>query len=778
MISESKFEQELKGLGIDPHPLGALVTDPPSANHFVVAGPGTGKTTALAVRALKLILVDDVDPGSILATTFTRRAAAEIRSRILQRADQVRRSLIVRGSQELRVRLPRIDFNRIRTGTLDSLAQEILTDYRPLGSFPPVVIDQYLADALMLRAGLFDHGRFRRQELLDYTASITGTHRGLSPKTLAGFVREVHERALYDQTNLQSFSQSGLHPGIPIAVEAIDAYRVYLEANGQADFALLEQRFLDALRSGQLKKLQDEVKIVLVDEYQDTNHLQELIYFELAKGAMTKGGGMSVVGDDDQALYRFRGATTSLFSAYLGRVESATGIHPAQVNLSENRRSTDDIITWVNNFVTLDARYSEVRVPGKGKLTRRRTNAGRCPILGMFRDDIQELSKDLASLIDSIVNGNGYRVPNSKLVIERDHRGGSAADIILLSSTPAEVSESGSLLPMELRQRLATLPHPIKVYNPRGRDIASVPEVTQLLGLILECVDPGQDGPRLIPNLPRESLNAFTVWRAEAHQLEAKDPDPRSPISLSSFVSAWAKRTPLRPRSVHLRGTDWPREVPLLQLVYNLLTWFPYFQNDLEGLAYLEAMNRTITTASNLGRYDACVLGGPGTTPFELDKAMTELYWNVFVPLALDFIEVDEDLLETLPRDRLGIFSIHQSKGLEFPLVIVDVGSSFRQNHWAHAFKRYPRDEGRASRIEDQLRRYSPLGVPARQGLDRCFDDLVRQYFVSYSRPQDVLLLVGLNTLRTPQGTVQHVATGWDRTGVWKWPGLGNLTMV
>jgi DNA helicase-2/ATP-dependent DNA helicase PcrA len=778
MISQPEFEAELRRLDIDPAPLGSLVADPESADHFVVAGPGTGKTTALALRALKLILVDDVDPGSILATTFTRRAAAEVRSRILQRADQIRKSLIATGSPASKARLAKIDFNRIRTGTLDSLSQEILTDYRPLGSYPPVVVDQFLGDALMLRAGLFDHGRFRRQELIDYAVSVFGTPRGLSPKKLSAFVRELHERALYDQTDLTAFAGAGIHPGVPIAVEAIEAYRSHLAANGQVDFALLEQRFLNDLRSGQLRKLQQEIRVVMVDEYQDTNFLQELIYFELAKGAKARGGGITVVGDDDQALYRFRGATTSLFSAYPVRVHQAIGIRPGRVDLVENRRSTDDIVSWTNGFVRVDHAYASARVPNKPALVRRRAGAVGFPILGMFRQDMQVLAQDLTDLIDSVVNGGGFPIPNSNQVLQRNPQRGSAADVVLLSSSPLETGGSGSLLPLELRQRLGVLAQPIKVYNPRGRDLSSVPEVSQLLGLVLECVDPSQNGPNLIPNLPREALNVFTVWRQEAHHYQASNPAPQTPISISQFVSAWAARTPLRPGSPRQAPITWPRDAPLLQLIYNLLTWFPYFQSDLEGLAYLEAINRTITTACNLGKYDASVLGGPNVSQQVADRALIELYWNVFVPLALDFIEVDEDLLETLPRDRLGIFSIHQSKGLEFPMVVVDVGSSFKGRHWTQAFKRFPRDEGPSSRIEDQLRRFSPLGVPNRQGRDRCFDDLIRQYFVAYSRPQDVLLLVGLDSLRTPQNSVEHVALGWDRSGVWHWPGLGNITMI
>src|SRR5213593_2396279 len=57
---------------------------------FIVAGPGSGKTTVIALRVLKLIFIDDIDPAAILATTFTRRAAAELRSRILGWGDTLR----------------------------------------------------------------------------------------------------------------------------------------------------------------------------------------------------------------------------------------------------------------------------------------------------------------------------------------------------------------------------------------------------------------------------------------------------------------------------------------------------------------------------------------------------------------------------------------------------------------------------------------------------------------------------------------------------------------
>ena len=772
MIPLAKFEDELRTLGIDPSPLGRLVSDPATASHFVVAGPGTGKTTALAVRAIKLVLVDGLDPGSIIATTFTRRAAAELRSRILQRADQIRKSLVNQSSGSQKTELVRIDFNRIRTGTLDSLCEEILTDFRPLGSVPPVIIDGYVADSLMLTKALFNDGRHKRTDVIQYAKTIIGTTWGLSPKRLASLVREVHDRTIFDQVDMTALRNSNIHPGMPFILDAIADYRALLDAQVQYDYALLEERLLRDLTTGRLTVLTGGLRAVLVDEYQDTNYLQERIYFQLAKAAIGKGGGLTVVGDDDQALFRFRGATTDLFVNFRSRARKELGVTPSTVFLRENRRSTDEIVAHVNNFVTLDPGYQRGRAGGKPPLVRMRSSAGHCPILGMFRPNIGKLADDLTLFIKAVVNGQGFRVPGTEFVVRKDASGGSAADLIFLSSSPEEVSAGGTnRLPLELRTRLSALNPPINVYNPRGRPITSVPDVSILLGLCLRCIDPRQEGPRIVHNLPPEAVATFSQWRATAVKFIRSNPSPKSPVALRSFVNSWVNRNPSR-------GSKWPRDASLLKLVYSLITWMPFFQTDLEGLAYLEVINRTATSAGSLGKYDASLLDGPKSSPFEHQNSLAELYWNFFVPLALDFIDVDEEVLETLPRDRLGIFSIHQAKGLEFPLVIVDVGSSFTYRAAGHRFKRFPNDEGNTSRLEDQLRNFSPLKAPQRPGLDRCYDDLIRQFFVSYSRPQDVLLLVGLDTLRQQAKTVESVATGWIRDGSWTDPNLAKLTHI
>ena len=219
------------------------------------------------------------------------------------------------------------------------------------------------------------------------------------------------------------------------------------------------------------------------------------------------------------------------------------------------------------------------------------------------------------------------------------------------------------------------------------------------------------------------------------HHLEEK-----GGITLEQFVSAWQNRRPLN-------TLQWKREIPLLDLVYHLVTWIPELQHDVEGLVYLEVVTRTITQSAVFNVFESEIIFDEKRPDLQ-QKSITDAMRGIFIPLATGAIDINEDLLETVPQDRVPIMSIHQVKGLEYPMVIVDVGSEFKTEHHTQKFKRYPSEGGPTCNLEDELRKYSPLQQPARTGRDRALDDLMRLYFVAFSRAQDVLLLVGLTSVR------------------------------
>ena len=203
-----------------------------------------------------------------------------------------------------------------------------------------------------------------------------------------------------------------------------------------------------------------------------------------------------------------------------------------------------------------------------------------------------------------------------------------------------------------------------------------------------------------------------------------------------------------------------------MELAYKLVSWIPEFQEDDEGVVYLKAITQTITQTSFFNKYSANI---DFSSPEAEKESINEALLNIFVPIATGGVQIDENLFEVIPSNRFNIMSIHQAKGLEFPLVIVDVGSRFKKNLSKDANLRFPKDADSSSIIQDRIRKNSALSNNNRDSKDMAFDDLTRLYFVAFSRAKDVLLLVGLNPnidgykQKEKQMKIPNVALGWNR---------------
>jgi DNA helicase-2/ATP-dependent DNA helicase PcrA len=757
----------------------AAVAAPVNQSLQLIAGPGTGKTTSLTLRVLKLVFVDGVRPVSIVATTFTKKAAGELRSRILGWGDQLRNAMLRDGLLDEEV-IRRIDLNQITTGTLDSIAEQVMNDFRAPGVDSLVPLEDFIATSYMRRDGLFAAQRYQNPDLRTYATFIDGTSFGLNTKKLTDIAREYRDRFLHDQIDVTRFrnTRSVQYPGAAVLVDAVGGYEIGLTQRLVTDFAGIEAELLARLERGVLSAFTRQLQVVLIDEYQDTNVLQEQIYFSLARAALSNGGSIVVVGDDDQSLYRFRGATVELFTDFARRVHDGTGASPRVIYLHRNYRSSTSIVAWSQRYATLDPDYQAVRAPGKPALLAARAGADEIPVLGMFRASVADLAQGLAALIDEVFNGNGSQIHHQgeTLTIMRG-AGGAVGDCALLCSSPADYAggqNRRARLPLALRQALADLRNPIQVFNPRGETYSEVTPVARLCGLLLECCDPQGRVEQSIAAMPQAVRNVFRAWRQAANVFIRSD--PRGPEStrngtLASFVDHWQRRTSQG------RGR-WPTRFPLMELIYELLTWLPGVQDDAEGLLYLEPITRTVTAAQNLDRLECNIFRDQ---PWA-DRSVISLIRNVFEPIASGDTQIEEELIEMVPRDRLGVLSIHQAKGLEFPLTIVDVGSDFRSNHAAQRMKRFPAGGSRSHVLEDELWPFSrTLQPPTRSQRDRAFDDLIRQYFVAFSRPQDVLLLVGLGHLDDGDfqpNEIENVATGWTRDGTWPWRGNPDMWLI
>ena len=805
MISEDKFEEIIvnvlkRDISSNEDQRKAILSAP-NQSLFLVAGPGSGKTTVMVLKILKFIYVDDIDPEEIFATTFTRKAAEELYSRILGWGDEIKIHLIENSSDfEVFEKISKIDFNKIRVGTTDKLAEEIMREHKEPGENQPVVIENFVSNSAMIKI-LSENGRYKNKELQEYIKILTGRDKLDEPSKMSEKILEIKDRIYHDQVDLNElYGKCQDNSGMQKALECIMEYQNILNERNTIDFTMLESRFLRQLKESKLDEFLDTVKIVLIDEYQDTNLIQEDIYFTIAESALKNDGSITVVGDDDQSLYRFRGATVDLFTNYKSRAKDKLDLDVEEINLKTNYRSTENIINLCNRFVELDKDYQTARVKDKPKIIAPDFDKEKMPILGLFRNNVEMLSRDLSRLISKLVNNGEVKIKVlkvldeeyfkkvdgkiniaqlqqlraqkeregkkiEKITLKLDSEYGSASDIAILSYSPKEKQFGGRSFLFHLRKNLKNQKKPIEVFNPRGIELQQVEVVGIFCGLILECIDPEskiQNSDKTIPNLARVTMNR---WRILARDYIKLNPEPHEPLTLSHFVIHWQNRLPFNSEKKD-DNLKWPKSASLMELAYKLITWIEELQEDVEGLVYLEAITKSITQTGFFSKYYSKI---SFENKEEEENSILEAFWNIFIPLATGGIQIDESLLETLPDDRINVLSIHQSKGLEFPLVIVDVGSKFKDNHFKTQHLRFPKLEPKNITIEDSIRQHSELGKSQRSEKDRSFDDLTRLYFVAFSRAESVLLLVGLNsaiegyTKKDEHFNIPNVALGWSR---------------
>ena len=810
MISYNEFEDIIvnilkRDISSNIEQKKAILSEP-DKSLFIVAGPGSGKTTVMVLKILKYIFVDDVDPSEILATTFTKKAADELYSRILGWGDKIKNYLediycddSFESSMKI-AKIERIDFNQILIGTTDSIAEELLRENKKPGENQSTIIEEFVANSAMIKILIKDE-RYLNKNLVEYLKELSGKSKLEEPSKMSKILMEIKNRIFYDKIDFEEFyEKTQENSGLRLALDCIKEYENTLKSRNTIDFAMLEYNFLEKLKNNELNLFLDEIKIVLIDEYQDTNLIQEDIYFTIAKSALENNGNITVVGDDDQSLYRFRGATVDLFTNYEKRVKDRLGIDVEEINLTTNYRSTENIIEHCNHFAELDDEYQKARVENKPKIIAPDFDKDKMPILGMFRNNPEMLAKDLSRLIDKLVNKGEceikvlqildekyYRKVNGainianlqkikqesikagkkekKITLKLDSDYGSASDIAILSYSPKEIQYGNRSFLHHLRKNLKRLKKPIEMFNPRGIDLPDIDVVAIFCGLILECIDPEgsiQNSDKTIPNLAKRNM---IRWRYSAKEYIKLNPEPHEPISLNDFVTRWQLRRPY-PEVINGIEQKWPKTASLMELAYKLTTWIEDLQDDVEGIVYLEAITKSITQTGFFNDFHSNI---SFKSPYQERESVLEAIWNIFIPLSTGGVSIDESLLETLPDNRINVLSIHQSKGLEFPLVIVDVGSRFKTNDIRTQRLRFPKSLSDKKTIEDTIRQYSILGESDRSEKDRSFDDLTRLYFVAFSRAESVLLLVGLNSSiegynkKNNHFDIPNVAVGWSR---------------
>ncbi len=254
------------------------VVDHPGGPLLVLAGPGTGKTTTL-VEAIASRIEAGADPSSVLALTFSRKAAEQLRDRVTARVGRTTGAALCQ--------------------TFHSFAYGLIRALSPTGLYdgPMRLLSAPEADVVL------------RELLTESPESVRwpeSLHRALGTH---GFVREVQavlSRAREKQLDGAQLRALGEQHGLPEFVAAgvfLDQYLTVLDHLGATDYAdLIRRAVIEA--SSHRDELRRRYSHVFVDEYQDTDPGQVALLQALAGD----GGNLVVVGDPHQSIYGFRGA--------------------------------------------------------------------------------------------------------------------------------------------------------------------------------------------------------------------------------------------------------------------------------------------------------------------------------------------------------------------------------------------------------------------------------------------------------------------------------------
>jgi len=268
----------------------------------IIAGAGAGKTETLTRRIVYHLIHEGIDPAAIVALTFTDKAAQGMKSRIYDRLRDL-------GRDDLRARI-----GDLYVGTIHGYCYRLLADHFNYGN-------DDVFDENQERAFLSIVGR-------DLGMGDTGNYTR-NCRAFLETVKVVEAERISDQV---------LQESSPEFLKLLSMYRSKLKENRRLTFDQLVSLAADKLEED--PDALKHVRYLLVDEYQDINRAQEKLIQLIGRN-----GGIFIVGDPRQTIYRWRGSDESCFENFVKLYPDAETI-----SLTENRRSARDIITLANAF--------------------------------------------------------------------------------------------------------------------------------------------------------------------------------------------------------------------------------------------------------------------------------------------------------------------------------------------------------------------------------------------------------------------------------------------
>lgn len=717
---------------------------------LVVASAGSGKTEVMARRVAWWVAVDGVPKDSIVAFTFTERAAEEMKFRIRQRIEA-----ITPAGEDTTL-------GGMYVGTIHGFCLKLLRELRPDDYHNFDVVDEAGRVALVQRRyhsllglaqlqnalGLGQYATIdtflQAYDLLnEYNALDVELASPIAPYDLGQEMEWCKEANLRTRVGNQE-------PAEAFALAAARFY-AYLRCRRFLDFSTSQSELVRLLQHD--KKALNEVRArfnhIVVDEVQDVNVVQD----ELVRAIVGEGGALTTVGDHRQAIFAWRGSRVDIMAALYEELSAATD--GCVIELAENFRSTPRIIDLANRWARSISRVRSMTSPDMkhGRRGREDLHPTHVAVLPFpTRDDEAEwIARKIKTLVPSDERGAYHDTKDGA-------RGLLPSDIAILvrSSTDARAY-------MQALERQG-----ISAVVRAGPDLFSQPEVLLLVAALartagLQRFFGGQFDPRSLPNriqsvlrCPPDPQSVIGAACAELRKVGLRlDPGTEDRLLLATELIHNRISGHPPPPSTALRGLRTPRLVEWLRRNGAIRRVFPQTLFHLllaeAGVHQWDSMSghRARTAMFHLGQLSTLVTGieSPGwTSPHEFKYQVIALcQWGTQKART-------EEAPLLVPPDAVTISTIHSAKGLEFPAVfLADVCARRFPSGYARQPPKLPFDGPILQRID-----------PARLADNPNYDDERRLMYVALSRAERYLFVTASGTnrsqfLKTIEDLVQSV---------------------
>ena len=583
---------------------------------LIVAGAGSGKTAVLTRRIAYLLAARDVSPGQVLAITFTNKAAAEMRERVAALVGPRARSMWV--------------------STFHSTCVRILRNQASLVA------------GLNSNFSIYDADDSRR--LLQMIGKDMGLDiKRYSPRLLANAISNLKNELIDPERAVANLPDDDHADDLARTVAAVySEYQHRLRAANALDFDDLIGETVAVLQAFPqiAQHYRRRFRHIMVDEYQDTNHAQYVLVRELVGRDVEDGvspGELCVVGDADQSIYAFRGATIRNIEDFERDYPNATTIL-----LEQNYRSTQNILSAANSVISRNSGRREKRLwtdAGEGEL-----------IVGYVADNEHDEARFVAEEIDALTAGGEITYNDVAVFYRTNNSSRSLEEVFIRAGIPYKVVGG------------------VRFYERK--------EIRDVVAYLRVLDNPGDAvSMRRILNTPRRGIGdraeacvavyAENTGSSFADALEAaaegKVPmlNTRSAKAIAGFVEMLDD---LRNRLDSSQGD-------LGELVEAVLERTGYraeleSSSDPQDLARLDNLNELVSVAHEFATdlANAAALDETAEAPDDEDVPDTGVLAQFLERVSL-VADADE-----IPEHSAGVvtlMTLHTAKGLEFPVVFV-----------------------------------------------------------------------------------------------------------